>query len=50
MEAFFISIGCLIPIFLNVAITRDSMNSNNKRAWLSRIYMCNNDCNDVLEC
>ncbi len=34
MEAFFISIGCLIPIFLNVAITRDSMNSNNKRAWM----------------
>ena len=35
MEAFFISIGCLIPIFLNIAITRDSMNSNNKRAWMA---------------
>ena len=33
MEAFFISLGCLIPIFLNIAITRDSMNNNNSRAW-----------------
>ena len=33
MEALFISLGCLIPIFLNIAITRDSMNSNNRRAW-----------------
>ena len=33
MEAFFISLGCLIPIFLNIAITKDSMNNNNKRAW-----------------
>jgi hypothetical protein len=33
MEALFISLGCLIPIFLNIAITRDSMNNNNKRAW-----------------
>ena len=33
MEAFFISLGCLIPIFLNIAITRDSMN-NNRRAWM----------------
>ena len=30
MEAFFISLGCLIP-FLNIAITKDSMNNNNKR-------------------
>ena len=33
MEALFISLGCLIPIFLNIAITKDSMNNNNKRAW-----------------
>jgi len=33
MEAFFISLGCLIPIFLNIAITRDKMNSNNRKAW-----------------
>lgn len=33
MEAFFISLGCLIPIFLNIAITRDSMNNNNSKAW-----------------
>ncbi len=34
MEAFFISLGCLIPIFLNIAITKDSMNNNNKKAWI----------------
>ena len=31
MEALFISIGCLVPIFLNIAITRDSTSSNNAR-------------------
>jgi hypothetical protein len=34
MEALFISIGCLIPIFLNIAITRDSTSSNNAKAWI----------------
>ena len=33
MEAFFISIGCLIPIFLNIAINRDTNNNNNTKAW-----------------
>ena len=33
MEALFISIGCLIPIFLNIAITRDPTSSNNAKAW-----------------
>ena len=34
MEAFFISIGCLIPTFLNIAISRDRNNNNNTKAWL----------------
>lgn len=34
MEAFFISLGCLIPIFLNVAINRDSNSNNNNKAWM----------------
>ena len=34
MEAFFISIGCLIPIFLNIAISRDRNSNNNSKAWL----------------
>ena len=34
MEALFISIGCLVPIFLNIAITRDSTSSNNMKAWV----------------
>ena len=34
MEAFFISIGCLIPIFLNIAINRDKNSNNNNKAWL----------------
>lgn len=33
MEAFFISIGCLIPIFLNIAITRDPNSNNNSKSW-----------------
>ena len=33
MEAFFISLGCLIPIFLNIAISRDRNSNNNKKAW-----------------
>ena len=31
MEAFFISLGCLIPLFFNIAITREPMNNNNRR-------------------
>ena len=34
MEAFFISIGCLIPIFLNIAISRDKNSNNNRKAWI----------------
>ena len=34
MEALFISIGCLVPIFLNIAITRDSTSNNNAKAWV----------------
>jgi hypothetical protein len=34
MEAFFIAIGCLIPIFLNIAISRDRNSNNNSKAWL----------------
>ena len=34
MEAFFISLGCLIPIFLNIAISRDRNSNNNSKAWL----------------
>ena len=34
MEAFFISIGCLIPIFLNIAISRDKNSNNNSKAWM----------------
>lgn len=34
LEAFFISIGCVIPIFLNIAMSRDSFNTNNSKAWL----------------
>lgn len=33
MEALFISIGCLIPIFLNIAITRDKNSNNNNKSW-----------------
>ena len=34
LESFFISIGCAIPIFLNIAMTRDNFNTNNSKAWL----------------
>ena len=34
LEAIFISIGCAIPIFLNIAMTRDNFNTNNRNAWL----------------
>lgn len=34
MEAFFIALGCLIPIFLNIAITRDRNSNNNSKSWI----------------
>ena len=34
LEGFFIAIGCIIPIFLNIAMTRDNFNTNNRNAWL----------------
>lgn len=34
MEAFFIALGCLIPIFLNIAISRDNNSNNNNKAWI----------------
>ena len=34
MEAVFISIGCLIPVFLNIAMTRNRSNKNNMYAWI----------------
>ena len=34
LEAFFISIGCAIPIFLNIAMSRDNFNTNNSKAWI----------------
>jgi hypothetical protein len=33
LEAFFITIGCAIPIVLNIAMTQDSYNNNNTKAW-----------------
>ena len=34
MEAFFIAFGCMVPVFLNIAMTRDDNNSNNFKAWI----------------
>jgi hypothetical protein len=34
LEGFFIAVGCIIPIFLNIAMTRDNFNTNNRNAWL----------------
>ena len=34
MEAFFIAFGCMVPIFLNIAMNRDPHNSNNMKAWI----------------
>ena len=34
MEALLIALGCTVPIFLNIAMTRDSNNNNNRNAWL----------------
>lgn len=33
-EAFSIAIGCLIPVFINIAMTRTGKNNNNLYAWL----------------
>ena len=34
MEAFFIALGCLVPVFLNIAMVRKGKDINNKRAWI----------------
>lgn len=33
-EAVFIAIGCLIPVFLNVAMSRSRFNKNSKYSWI----------------
>ena len=33
LEGFFIMIGCMIPVFLAIAMKRDSHNTNNNKAW-----------------
>ena len=41
LEGFFIMIGCMIPVFLSIAMKRDSHNTNNNKAWtfLSIVFM-----------
>ena len=34
MEALFIALGCLVPVFLNIAMNRNSNSKNNFYAWL----------------
>ena len=34
MEAIFIALGCLVPVFLNIAMNRRSNKSNNFYAWM----------------
>jgi len=34
MEAFFIALGCLVPVFLNIAMTRSGENNNNFYSWM----------------
>ena len=34
VEGFFIMIGCLIPVFLGIAMRRDSHSHNNNKAWM----------------
>ena len=34
MEAFFIGLGCLIPVFINIAMTRSDYNNNNINSWI----------------
>lgn len=33
VEGFFIAIGCLVPVFLLIAMKRDDHNTNNAKAW-----------------
>ena len=33
LEGFFITIGCIIPILLNIAMTKDNFSANNTRSW-----------------
>lgn len=33
IEGFFIAVGCLIPVFLAIAMKRDTHNNNNNKAW-----------------
>lgn len=33
VEGFFIAIGCLVPVFLLIAMKRDDNNTNNAKAW-----------------
>ena len=33
IEGFFIAVGCLIPVFLAIAMKRDTHNKNNSKAW-----------------
>jgi len=33
-EAFFIALGCLVPVFLNIAMTRSGENNNNFYSWM----------------
>ena len=33
MEGVFIAIGCLVPIFLNIAMSRSGVNKNVRNAW-----------------
>jgi hypothetical protein len=34
IEGFFIMIGCLIPIVLNIAMKKDNYNTNNTKSWI----------------
>ena len=34
MEALFIALGCLIPVFINIAMTRNDYNTNNRNSWI----------------
>ena len=33
-EAFFIALGCLVPVFLNIAMTNSKYNNNNIYSWV----------------
>jgi hypothetical protein len=33
LEGFFITIGCIIPILLNIAMTKDNFSANNAHSW-----------------